>query len=54
MCHFSKPFLTENYSFEVDIQFFHFNVLLVSNIFEQEGVIENNSNGFRALKAMFL
>lgn len=54
MCLYNKPFLTENYSFEIDIQFFHFNILLVSDLFNPNSLIEKNSIGFKVLKDMFL
>ena len=54
MSNFNKPFLTENYSFEIDIQFFYFNVLLVSDLFSPNSLIEKNSVAFKCLKDMFL
>ncbi len=46
--------MTENYSFEIDIQFFYFNVLLVSDLFNPNSLIEKNSVAFKALKDIFM
>ncbi len=42
MCEFSRNFFTENYSIELDISFFHFNVLLLSDLMQNNSFVEKN------------
>ncbi len=54
MCEFSRNFFTENYCIEIEIQLFHLNVLLLSDLIQNSSFVEKNQNSYKTLKDLFI